>query len=57
MVRSIKIRRRGGGSFTLAAPTDSEKKGHHSNPDFGDQVATITSYWRASTRPPQARQP
>jgi hypothetical protein len=57
MVSSIKIHRRGGRSFTLPAPTDSSRKDRHDNPDFTDQLATIESYWRASTRPPQSRQP
>jgi hypothetical protein len=56
MIYGIKIHRRGGGSFTLPAPTDSSRKGRHNNPDFTDQLATITSYWQASTRPPQSRQ-
>jgi Bacterial PH domain len=57
MVSSIKIHRRGGGSFRLPAPSDSERKGRHSNPDFTEQLATIRSYWQASTRPPQSRPP
>jgi len=57
VVSSIRIRRRGGGSFRLPAPTDSARKGRHSNPDFTEQLATIRSYWQASTRPPQSRQP
>ncbi len=57
MVWSIKIHRRGGGSFTLPAPSDSTRKGRHSNPDFTEQLATIRSYWRAGTRPPQPLQP
>lgn len=56
MVSSIKIRRGGGGSFTLPAPTDSERKGRHDNPDFTDQLATIRSYWRAGARSPLGRQ-
>jgi hypothetical protein len=57
MVWSIKIHRRAGGSFTLQAPTDSSRKDRHSNPDFNDQLATIRSYWSASTRPPESGQP
>jgi hypothetical protein len=57
MVSSIKIHRRGGGSFRLAAPSDSSRKGRHSNPDFADQLAMIRSYWQASTSPPQSRLP
>jgi Bacterial PH domain len=57
MVSSIKIHRAGGGSFTLPAPTDSARKGRHDNPDFADQLATITSYWQATARPPQSGQP
>jgi hypothetical protein len=48
MVWSIKIHRRGGGSFRLPAPSDSSRKGRHSNPDFTDQLATIRSYWQAA---------
>jgi hypothetical protein len=57
MVWSIKIHRRSGGSFTLPAPSDSTRKVRHSNPDFTEQLATIRSYWQASTRPPQPLQP
>ena len=57
MVWSIKIHRRRGRSFTLPAPTDSSRKGRHDNPDVTDQLATIRSYWRASTRSPQSRPP
>lgn len=57
MIYSVKIRRRGGGSFTLPAPTDSSRKGRRQNPDFTDQLDTIRSYWWASTRPPQSGQP
>ncbi len=56
MVYSIKIHRHGGRPFTLSAPTDSSRKGRHNNPDFTDQLATIRSYWWASTRQPQADQ-
>lgn len=55
-VYSIKIRRRGGRPFTLSAPTDSSTKARHVNPDFTDQLATIRSYWRASTTQPQPDQ-
>jgi hypothetical protein len=57
MAWSIMIHRRGGRSFTLPAPTDSTRKDRHDNPDFTDQLATIESYWRASTRPPQSHLP
>jgi hypothetical protein len=57
IVSSVRIHRRGGGSFRLAAPSDSSRKGRHSNPEFSDQLATIRSYWQASTSPPQARLP
>ena len=49
MVWAIKIHRRSGGSIRLPAPTHSTRKGHHSNPDFTEQLATIRSYWQAST--------
>jgi hypothetical protein len=55
MVYSIKIRRRGGRAFTLPVPSDSSRKGRHANPDFNDQLATIRSYWWASTNPPQSQ--
>jgi hypothetical protein len=57
IVSSIKIHRRGGGSFRLPAPSDSSRKGRHSNPDFTGQLATIRSYWQASTSPPHSRLP
>jgi hypothetical protein len=43
------------GSFTLPAPTDSERAGRHDNPHFNDQLATIRSYWRAAVGPRPAR--
>jgi hypothetical protein len=52
MVYSIKIHRRGGRSFTLAAPADSERKGQHDNPEFNQQLAVINSYWRNGAGPP-----
>jgi hypothetical protein len=50
MVYNIKIHRRGGRSFTLAAPTDAETKGRHDNPEFSQQLAVINSYWTNGTR-------
>src|SRR5215469_18454652 len=52
MVYSIKVHRRGGGSFTLPAPTDSETGDKHDNPDFQQQLAVINSYWRNGAGPP-----
>ena len=57
MVYRVTIRRRSGRPFTLPAPSDSVRRAHHANPDFTDQLATIRSYWSASTRPPQSRLP
>jgi Bacterial PH domain len=57
MVSSIKIHRRAGRAFRLPAPSDSARKGRHSNPDFTEQLATIRSYWQASTSPPPSRLP
>jgi hypothetical protein len=52
MVYSIKVHRRGGGSFTLPAPTDSETGDKHDNPDFQQQLALINSYWLNAAGPP-----
>jgi hypothetical protein len=57
MVYTVKILRRAGRPFTLPAPIDSVRRGRHANPDFADQLATIRSYWSASTRPPHSLQP
>jgi hypothetical protein len=50
MVYRIKIHCRGG-SFTLPAPTDSQRKDRHANPEFTNQLAIIRSYWEAATHP------
>jgi hypothetical protein len=57
VIRSIKIRRHRGRSFTLPVPFDREYGDRHDNPDFPDQLAVIRSYWSAHAAPAQHRQP
>jgi hypothetical protein len=50
-IRHVKIQRSAGRSFTLALPVDSSGR-HNQNPDFGIQLATITSYWQSARSSP-----
>ncbi len=45
--RCVKIQLSSGRSFKLAVPVDTPDTVEH-NPDFGTQLATITSYWQAA---------
>ena len=52
--RHVRIKRSAGRSFTLAVPVDTVSR-HRQNPDFGIQLATITSYWQSARSSPSGR--